>query len=321
MDISIIAIANQKGGVGKTTTAINLSACLAERRKKVLLIDLDPQANATSGLGVEQISGRSMYPVLLGESSITEFIQPTDIRRLDLLPGEVDLAGAEVDIARTEHYLHPFKNALAPLSNNGQYDFIIVDCPPSLGILTMNALTASHGIIIPIQCEYYALEGLSVMTRLVRQLRDSGANPKLHISGIVMTMYDMRTNLSQQVVQEVATHFGDRIFETLIPRSVRLSEAPSFGRPIIQYDGNCTGSVAYRNLAKEFLQRQVMSMTSERGEGPNISQRETVQDPIDHKTHPGHPKSPTADMHESSAEPLHQPVSEPAEHSEEQGQE
>ncbi len=256
MDSPVIAVANQKGGVGKTTTAINLSACLAERRKRVLLIDLDPQSNATSGLGVEQRAGHSLYPVLLGEKSIRDFIQPTEVKRLDLLPAEVDLAGAEVDIARSEHYLHPFKNALQPLREEEQpYDFILVDCPPSLGILTMNALTAAQGLLIPIQCEYYALEGLSVMARLVRQLRESGANPDLDIAGIVMTMYDMRTNLSQQVVQEVAAHFADKVFETLIPRSVRLSEAPSFGRPIIQYDRHCTGSVAYRNLAKEFLRR------------------------------------------------------------------
>ena len=255
MSTRVIAIANQKGGVGKTTTAINLAACLAERRQRVLLIDLDPQANATSGLGVEKEAGKSIYRALLGEAALDEFIRPTDVSRLDLLPAEVDLAGAEVDIARTENYLHPFQVALAPLRDAGRYDFIVVDCPPSLGILTMNVLTAAHSLLIPMQCEYYALEGLSVMLRLVQRLKDSGANPGLEIEGILMTMYDMRTNLSQQVVQEVAVHFGDKVYETLIPRSVRLSESPSYGQPIIVYDSNCVAAAAYRNLAKEFLKR------------------------------------------------------------------
>ncbi len=192
---------------------------------------------------------------MLGEIALDTLIRSTDVSRLDLLPAEVDLAGAEVDIARTENYLHPFSNALAPVRQNGRYDYILVDCPPSLGILTMNVLTAADSILLPMQCEYYALEGLSVMLRLVNRLKESGANPHLEIEGILMTMYDMRTNLSQQVVQEVAVHFGDKVYETLIPRSVRLSESPSYGRPIILYDANCVGAAAYRNLAKEFLQR------------------------------------------------------------------
>jgi len=256
METSVIAFANQKGGVGKTTTTINLAACLAERGQRVLVIDMDPQANATSGLGVEKEEGRSVYRVLLGERELSDMIRETAFPRLDLVPAEVDLAGAEIDIARSDNYLHRFRMILDPLRVRNQYHYIFVDCPPSLGILTMNALTASDSLIIPLQCEYYALEGLSVMTRLVQRLKESGANPSLEIEGIVMTMYDMRTNLAQQVVQEVLNHFGDRVFETLIPRSVRLSEAPSFGKPVTHYDKHSTGAAAYRQLSREFLQRR-----------------------------------------------------------------
>ncbi len=256
MNTRVYAFANQKGGVGKTTTAVNLSACLAERGKKILLIDLDPQANATSGVGVEKTVGKSIYSALLHGTVDSSIIQPTPITHLDLIASETDLAGAEVDIARMDNYLHRLRNAIAPITALGIYDCIMIDCPPSLGILTMNGLTAAHSLIIPIQCEYYALEGLSVINRLISQLRSSGANPDLDIAGIVMTMYDGRTNLAQQVVQEVGRHFGSRVFETLIPRTVRLSEAPSFGLPIIAYDKNCTGAAAYRQLAREFIARR-----------------------------------------------------------------
>ncbi len=255
MKTIVVALANQKGGVGKTTTAINFSACLAEKRKKILLGDLDPQANATSGLGLEKGVGQSIYPALLGEVAGASLIKETGIKNLDIIPSELDLAGAEIAIARRDDYLHRLKEAMDPIIESGVYDFIVMDCPPSLGILFMNALNIADEVIIPLQCEYLALEGLSVMVDIVSQIRDAG-NPKLHISGILMTMYNVSTNLSQQVVQEVVKHFGDRVFETLIPRNVRLSEAPSYGKSIIEYDRHCVGSVAYRNLAKEFLKRQ-----------------------------------------------------------------
>ncbi len=270
MKTTVVALANQKGGVGKTTTAINFSACLAEKRKKILLVDLDPQANATSGLGLEKGFGSSIFPALLGEADGASLIKETGIKNLDIIPSELDLAGAEIAIARRDDYLHRLQEALGPVSESGVYDYIILDCPPSLGILFMNALNIAHEVIIPIQCEYLALEGLGVMVDIVNQISDAG-NPNLHISGILMTMYSVSTNLSQQVVQEVVKHFGDRVFETLIPRNVRLSEAPSYGKPVIDYDPHCVGAAAYRNLAKEFIRRRKKMQAAEADALPTLS--------------------------------------------------
>lgn len=253
MNTRSIAFANQKGGVGKTTTAVSLAACLAERGKRTLLVDIDPQANATSALGMEKLPGGSVYQALLNGTSLADSIRPSGYDNLDLIPSEVDLAVAEVDVARTENYLHRLRTSLIPIRDEGRYDFLLVDCPPSLGILTMNALASVDRVLVPLQCEYFALEGLAVIMRVIQQVRESGANPVLELEGIVITMFDGRTNLSQQVVNDVRGHFGEKVFKTIIPRTVRLGEAPSFGKPITVYDPHSHAAAAYRALADELM--------------------------------------------------------------------
>lgn len=255
MPTRVIAVANQKGGVGKTTTAVNVAACLAATGKRVLLFDLDPQANATSGVGLEKIEGASAYRALLGEGSLTERIQKTAYDRLEIIPSEVDLCGADIELPRTENHLLRVKLALQPVIESGRYDVIVIDCAPSLGVLTLNAFAAADSLLVPLQCEYYALEGISMITRLLNQLRDTGVNPTLELIGVVMTMFDGRTNLSHQVVGEVREHFGDTVFETVIPRTTRLAEAPSFGKPIIYYDKYSAGAAAYEVLTQDLLKR------------------------------------------------------------------
>lgn len=255
--MKIIAIANQKGGVGKTTTAVNLGCALAERGERILLIDLDPQANATSSFGLQELEGGSLYEPLLGEAAITDKVLPTRLAGMFIIPADLDLAGAEIEIARGPDHLTRLSETLEPLRADNTFDYVFLDCPPSLGILMTNALAAADELITPIQCEFFALEGLVKIVRVVEQVRDSGANDRVEIAGIVMTMFDGRTKLSGQVVAEVRAHFAERVYETVIPRTVRLSEAPSFGKSIFEYDSNGPGARAYRALADEFILRHV----------------------------------------------------------------
>jgi len=251
----VIAVANQKGGVGKTTTAVNLAACLAALGKRVLLLDLDPQANATSGLGLEKTEGGSSYRILLGEGSLLDKVKSTPFEHLAIVPSEVDLCAADLELARLENHLLRLATVLKPVVEDGRFEIVLIDCPPSLGILTLNAFAASDGLLVPLQCEYYALEGISMMNRILAQLRETGVNPRLDIFGVLMTMFDGRTKLSQEVVGEVRNLLGERVFETVIPRTTRLAEAPSFGKPIIYYDKYSAGSAAYELLAQEVLKR------------------------------------------------------------------
>ena len=257
----VVAVANQKGGVGKTTTAVNLAACLAAVGKRVLLFDLDPQANATSGLGLEKAEGASAYRPLLGEGALLDKIKSTAFERLDIIPSEVDLCGADLELARGENHLQRVAQILQPVLDSQRFEVALIDCPPSLGILTLNAFAASDSLLVPLQCEYYALEGISMINRILSQLRDTGVNPRLHLLGVLMTMFDGRTNLSHQVVSEVRQHFAELVFETVIPRTTRLAEAPSFGKPIVHYDKYSAGAAAYEVLAQEVLRRLKLDET------------------------------------------------------------
>lgn len=255
MPTRVISIANQKGGVGKTTTAVNLAACLAALGPRVLLFDLDPQANTTSGLGLEKTPGASAYHALLGQVPLESKILRTAYDRLDIIPSEVDLCGADLELARLENHLQRARQCLQPIRDSGRYDVVVIDCPPSLGILTLNAFAAADGLIVPLQCEYFALEGISMIRRLLEQLRTTGVSPQLELTGVLMTMFDGRTKLSNQVVHEVREHFGSAVFETVIPRTTRLAEAPSFGQPIIYYDKYSAGAAAYEVLTQEVMKR------------------------------------------------------------------
>lgn len=248
----VIAIANQKGGVGKTTTAVNLSSCLAYKGKKVLLLDIDPQGNTTSGLGIDKKNvEKSIYDVIINEESIRTCILPTVVENLEICPSNIQLAGAEVELVSVISRETRIRNALDEVKD--EYDFIIIDCPPSLGLLTINSLTASDTVLVPIQCEYYALEGLSQLMDTVKIVKKH-LNRKLEVEGVVLTMFDARTNLSIQVVEEVKKYFKNKVYRTIIPRNVRLSEAPSHGLPIILYDPKSKGAECYIELAEEVIE-------------------------------------------------------------------
>ena len=250
----IISVTNQKGGVGKTTSCVNLASYVADSGKKVLLIDIDPQGNACSSVGVEVKKGEnSVYEVLLGEIDITEAIYPSVLKNLEVIPSNVDLSGAEVDLVYTDNRENVLKTALSKIKDN--YDFIFIDCPPSLGLLTVNALTASNTIIIPIQCEYFALVGLGQLMNTVRLIKKH-LNPDIEIEGVLLTMKDNRSNLVSQVSEEIKKYFETKVYDTYIPRNVRLAESPSHGKPILLYDNKSKGANAYKMLSEEFLRKQ-----------------------------------------------------------------
>ena len=257
-----IAVANQKGGVGKTTTVVNLAAALAARHRPVLVVDLDPQAHATLGLGLEKRQGVSMYAVLSGACDVADVIQPTKWRGLNVIPSEVDLAGAELEFAAREDRLEMIRNALLPVKESGAFDYIILDCPPSLGIVMTSALAASDGVLIPIQAEFLAMDGLALIAASIERVR-RGVNPALELNGIVFTMVNSVAKLTQDVMDEVRGHFGERVYETVIPRNVRVSEAPSMGTPVVYLDPRSKGAEAYKAFAWEFMAKNPTRFTDE----------------------------------------------------------
>lgn len=250
----VIAFTNQKGGVGKTTTCVNMSTYMALMGKKVLLIDIDPQGNATSGLGQDKAGNvKSIYDVISGNVDVFDAVKKTEIQGLDIIPANIDLAGVEVELVYMKERESVIKKIINKVKNS--YDYITIDCPPSLGLLTVNALTASDGVIIPIQCEFFALEGLSQLMNTIRLVKKTGLNQALTVEGVVLTMRDSRSNLGRQVAEEIGKFFGSSVFNTTIPRNVRLAEAPSYGMPIYLYDRSCSGSVAYLKLTEEYFEK------------------------------------------------------------------
>jgi chromosome partitioning protein len=254
--LRVLVVANQKGGVGKTTTAINLGTALAAVGERTLLIDSDPQGNASTGLGVGRAQRKTtLYDVLMGERPITDAIVPTSVPGLDLTPSDPDLSGIEVELGHAPRRTYKLRDALETLREDGEYSYVLIDCPPSLGLLTVNAMAAADAVLAPLQCEFFALEGLTQLMRTIDLVRGS-LNPKLEIQGIVLTMYDRRNSLSEQVAKDVRGHFGETVYQTVIPRNVRVSEAPSFGKPALVYDLKCAGSQAYLKLAREVVLRE-----------------------------------------------------------------
>jgi len=247
----VLAITNQKGGVGKTTTAVNLCTSIALHKSKTLLIDIDPQGNASTGIGLDKIKvKRCIYDVLINQAPAKEIILPTQVKNLDILPSTIQLAGAEIELVNYISRENKLKNAIKPIIND--YNYIIIDCPPSLGLLTLNSLTAADAVIIPIQCEYYALEGIGQLLNTINLVREN-LNSSLEIEGILLTMYDSRTNLSRDVAKEVQKYFTGKIFKAIVPRNVRVSEAPSYGKPVVLYDAKSKGAIAYKKLAREVI--------------------------------------------------------------------
>ena len=250
----IVAFLNQKGGVGKTTTCVNMAGYLAQMGKKVLLLDIDPQGNASSSVGIEKDSKpKTIYHVIVDDNTIDEVILPTKIDNLHVIPADVDLAGAEIELVQMNNREKVVRNILRKIKD--KYDYILIDCPPSLGLITVNALTASDSVLIPIQCEYFALEGLSQLMYTIKLVKKH-LNENIEVEGVVLTMKDNRSNLDQSVSNDINNYFKEKVYKTIIPRNVRLAEAPSFGEPIVIYDQKCTGAVAYKNLTEEFLKKQ-----------------------------------------------------------------
>lgn len=291
----VIAIANQKGGVGKTTTVVNLAAALSARHRAVLVVDLDPQAHATLGLGLEKQPGISMYTVLSGEREIADVIQPTKWPNLNVIPSEVDLAGAEIEFGMREDRLTMIKNALAPVKESGAFDYIILDCPPSLGIVMTSALVATDSVLIPIQAEFLAMDGLALITSSIDRLK-RGMNPNLELNGIVFTMVNSQTRLTQDVIAEVQQHFGEKVYETLVPRNIRVSEAPSMGTPVVFLDPRSKGAEAYKAFAWEFMAKNPTRAVASNPPQPIApvppASEQTAQEAVPESTPEDVPESP-----------------------------